>query len=82
MSTSEGQKMTKEYPMDMDFIYDLHMLVGQDAVSEYHAFLQKTRPDLVREYEAALGRYYKERYWEKVEAKTEIAEWEETNGVS
>lgn len=68
--------MTKEYPMDLDFIYDLHTLVGQDAVSEYHTFLQKNRPELVQEFEAALGRYYKEKHWEKMKDTTAITGWE------
>ena len=46
-------------------MYDLHSLVGIDAVTEYFKLLEKECPDRVDEYKRVLKEYYDTRYWEK-----------------
>lgn len=52
-------------PFDLDFIYDLHSLVGIDAVAEYFKLIETECPDRVDEYRRVLKEYYDTRYWEK-----------------
>ena len=52
-------------PFDLEFMYDLHRLVGIDAVTEYFNLIEKECPDRVDEYRRVLKEYYDTRYWEK-----------------
>ena len=49
----------------MELIYDLHGLVGIDAVTEFHELVKKEQPEREQEYLDALKQYYDTRYWEK-----------------
>jgi len=56
---------TNNEPFDMEFIYDLHGIVGMDAVAEYYELVKKEQPEREQEYLDALKEYYTTRYWEK-----------------
>ena len=43
----------------MEFIEDIHSIVGVDLVTELANTLEKDRPDLVFSYASALYSYYK-----------------------
>lgn len=50
---------------DLEFMYDLHKLVGIDAVTEYFKLIERECPERVAEYKKVLKEYYDTRYWEK-----------------
>ena len=56
---------TNDEPFTMEFIYDLHGLVGIDAVTEFHKVVKEYQPHREQEYIKALKEYYDTRYWEK-----------------
>ena len=49
----------------MEFIYDLHGIVGMDAVTEFYELVKKEQPEREQEFLDALKEYYDTRYWEK-----------------
>lgn len=54
------QELVKDDFTD-EFIFDLHRLVGVDAVTEFGEILQQEREDLFPEYLNALRKYYDKR---------------------
>lgn len=57
--------ITNNEPFGMEFIYDLHGIVGMDAVTEFYELVKKEQPEREQEYLDALKEYYDTRYWEK-----------------
>lgn len=57
-----GQKMTE---LTLDFIYDLHKIVGVDAVNEYYEALESETDK--EEFLSVLKEYYDTKYWERIE---------------
>lgn len=49
----------------MEFIYDLHCIVGMDAVTEYYEMLVEHYPHRLEEYKTKLKEYYDTKYWTK-----------------
>lgn len=58
---------TDDEPFTMEFIYDLHGIVGMDAVTEFYELVKKEQPHREKEFIDALKEYYDTRYWEKHE---------------
>ena len=52
-------------PISFDLIYDLHCLVGIDAVSEFRDTLKEFYPDRLEEFDRKLQEYYDSKYWHK-----------------
>ena len=59
-------------PFDMEFIYELHTIVGIDAVEEFHQYLIKNEPDKLAEFRDAVWTYYNTKYWEQKEGKPTV----------
>ena len=56
---------TNNESFSMEFINDLHGIVGMDAVTEFYELVKKEQPEREQEYLDALKEYYDTRYWEK-----------------
>ena len=53
-----GMFNSTEGKFTYDFIEELHMIVGVDAVTEFYKALMKHEPERVEEFKAALKDFY------------------------